>query len=91
MADYKQVFVAHFETSPRHKGCSTWGKKEFNTKWEAEKFLHEYQQNHWYASTSGWVSSEVIDLRSEAQKAYDERVQERVANYISRNWSRFRP
>ena len=91
MADYKQVFIAHFEKSPRCRGCADWGTKEFATKWEAEKFLHEYQQNHWFASHSGWVSSEVIDLRSEAQKAYDERVQERVANYISRNWSRFRP
>lgn len=88
MRNYKEVFVAHFETSPRRKGRSTWGVKEFETKWEAEKFLHEYQQSHWYASTSGWVDSKVIDLRTEREMAYDDIVHERVAKYCDKMWNR---
>lgn len=83
MADFKNVFVAHFETCARRRGCATWGTKEFNTKWEAEKYLYEYQQKHWYASHSGWVDVKTIDMRSACQKSYDDRVQERVARYIN--------
>ena len=89
MANYKEVFVAHFETAPRRRGRDTWGTKEFNTKWEAEKFLLEYQKSHWYASNSGWVDSKVIDLRSDADKAYSERVNENVARYCEKMWKTF--
>ena len=85
MADYKVVYYAHFESSPRSYGRSHWTRKDFSTKWEAEKFLEEFRQKHWWAD-SGWVDSETIDLRSEGQKAYDEKVQERVSMHIEKMW-----
>ena len=88
MRDYKEIFIAKFETAPRHRGRSTWGEKEFETKWEAEKFLEEYRKTHWFASTGGFVTSKVIDLRTDAERAYDERVHERVSRYIDRMWKR---
>lgn len=86
MGSYKAKFVAHFETCPRRRGCSEWGTKEFDTKWEAEKFLHEYQQSHWYASSSGWVDSYVIDNRSNYEKHLAEKADAAVARYMAKAW-----
>ena len=87
MAGYKEVFVAHYECGQRRRGVAKWATKEFETKWEAEKWLQNYKNNHWWASMSGWVDSKVIDLRSPMQKALDAQVEERVARRIAKSYN----
>lgn len=87
MAGYKVKYVAHFETAPRRRGCATWGTKEFDTKWEAEKYLHEFQTRHWYASDSGWVDSHVIDNRSNYEKHLAEKANDAVSRYLAKAWN----
>lgn len=88
MASFEARFVAHFETAPRRRGISSWGTKEFKTKWEAEKYLYDYQQSHWYASLSGWVDSYVVDNRTAHEKHLSEKSMETVARYASK-WNGF--
>lgn len=87
MASYKVKFVAHYESRPRHKGCDTWETKEFDTKWEAEKWLHEYQKTHWWASSSGWVDDRIIDNRCPLDKALAAKAEEFVSRYTEKMWS----
>lgn len=89
MAGYKVKFVSHYESRPRRKGCATWETKEFDTKWEAEKWLYEYQKSHWWASSSGWVSQETIDCRTPYEKRLAEKADEAVSRYCDKMWSRW--
>lgn len=89
MADYKVKYIAHYQTSQRrYRRPETMEEKEFDTKWEAEKFVEEWKENHWYAER-GWVEARMIDCRSEWQKAYDAKVMEHVDRYIGRMWRKF--
>jgi len=87
MASYIVKYVAHYESRPRRRGCATWETKEFDTKWEAEKFLHDYQKAHWYASSSGWVDSKTIDNRSPLDKAMAAKAEDTVSRYVEKMWS----
>ena len=78
-------YVATYQTSPRilPRHQETYAEKEFDTKWEAEKFLEEWKRTHWYAS-NGLVKEKVIDTRSQWQIARDERESEKAWRTVHR-------
>ena len=82
--DYKVTWIAKYQTSRRRRGCYEMNEKEFNTKWEAEKFIHDWKREHWFADAC-WVEQKVTDVRNSFQKAYDARVHERVARYAAKH------
>lgn len=79
--DYKVVFIAHYATSSRGR---LEGAKEFKTRWEAEKFIEDRKKKIWYER--GYVEEKYIDLRSDYQKARDERIMESAGRYFAKRF-----
>lgn len=84
MYKFTVKWVAYYQTTPRtYRRAEQMEEKEFDTKWEAERFLEEWKSKHWFADRSS-VYQKVIDHRTDGEKAFDARIQERVASY--RRW-----
>lgn len=60
MADYKVKYIVHYQvTARRYRRPEVMETKEFDTKWEAEKFLEEWIDKHWFADV-GWVEQKSL-------------------------------
>ena len=88
MAGFTVNWIAHYEAEPRRHGATTMKTKTFSTKWEAEKFIHEYKQNHWYCYAA-WVEQDVIDNRSPMDRALAAQAHEAVARHMNKKGGRW--
>ena len=86
MADYKVKYIVHYQvTARRYRRPEVMETKEFDTKWEAEKFLEEWRKSHWFADV-GWVEQKVIDCRCPSDKALADKANETVSRYLDKMW-----
>lgn len=87
--DFKVVFIAHYQTTARMNGNREKMEiNEFDTKWEAEKFIYEWKQSHWFAKV-GWVEEKIIDCRTPMKRACDDRLFDNIERRRAQNWGRW--